>query len=36
MNLLRGKTKKEQNYQGCGFFPVWVEDDSHDKPYLMT
>ena len=36
MNLLRGKTKKEQNYQGCGFFPIWIEDDTHDKPYLMT
>ncbi len=36
MNLIRGKTKKEQNYQGCGFFPIWIEDDTHDKPYLMT
>jgi len=36
MNLLRGKTKKEQKYQGCGFAPIWIEDDSHDKPYLMT
>ncbi len=26
MNLLRGKTKKEQNYQGCGFFPIWIDD----------
>lgn len=36
MNLLRGKTKKEQKYQGCGFAPIWIEDDTHDKPYLMT
>ncbi len=36
MNLLRGKTKKEQNFQGCGFVPIWIEDDTHDKPYLMT
>ncbi len=36
MNLLRGKTKKEQKYQGCDFFPIWIEDDTHDKPYLMT
>jgi len=36
MNLLRGKTKKEQKYQGCGFTPIWIEDDTHDKPYLMT
>ena len=26
MNLLRGKTKKEQKYQGCKFIPIWVED----------
>lgn len=25
MNLLRGKTKKEQKYQGCRFVPIWVE-----------
>jgi hypothetical protein len=25
MNLLRGKTKKEQKYQGCDFIPIWVE-----------
>ena len=36
MNLLRGKTKKEQKYQGCRFTPVWVEDDTHDKPYVLT
>lgn len=36
MNLIRGKTKKEQKYQGCGFAPIWIEDDTHDKPYLMT
>ena len=27
MNLLRGKTKKEQKYQGCRFTPIWIEDD---------
>jgi hypothetical protein len=26
MNLLRGKTKKEQKYQGCDFIPIWIED----------
>ncbi len=26
MNLLRGKTKKEENYQGCGFTPIWIDD----------
>ncbi len=36
MNLIRGKTKKEEKYQGCGFAPIWIEDDTHDKPYLMT
>ncbi len=36
MNLLRGKTKKEQKYQGCGFAPIWIEDDTHDKPYVLT
>ena len=36
MNLLRGKTKKEQKLQGCHFIPIWIEDDTHDKPYLMT
>ncbi len=36
MNLLRGKTKKEQKSQGCDFIPIWIEDDTHDKPYLMT
>ena len=36
MNLIRGKTKKEENYQGCGFTPIWIEDDTHDKPYLMA
>jgi len=36
MNLLRGKTKKEQKSQGCDFIPIWIEDDTHDKPYLLT
>lgn len=26
MNLLRGKTKKEQKTQGCDFIPIWIED----------
>ncbi len=30
MNLLRGKTKKEQKHQGCGFTPIWVEDEKHE------
>lgn len=32
MNLLRGKTKKEQKYQGCDFIPIWIEDDSSTPP----
>lgn len=36
MNLLRGKTKKEQKYQGCEFVPIWIEDDTHDKRYVLT
>lgn len=36
MSLLRGKTKKERKHQGCEFVPVWIEDDTHDKPYLLT
>ena len=36
MNLLRGKTKKEQKYQGCGFTPIWIEDDKHEQPYAQT
>jgi len=28
MNLLRGKTKKEQKYQGCNFIPIWIEDET--------
>jgi hypothetical protein len=36
MNLLRGKTKKEQKYQGCGFTPIWIEDDKHEQPYVQT
>ncbi len=27
MNLLRGKTKKEQKYQGCDFVPIWIDDE---------
>lgn len=27
MNLLRGKTKKEQKSQGCDFIPIWIEDE---------
>jgi hypothetical protein len=27
MNLLRGKTKKEQKYQGCDFIPIWIEEE---------
>ena len=36
MSLLRGKTKKERKHQGCEFVPVWIEDDTHDKPYVLT
>ena len=36
MNLLRGKTKKEQKYQGCRFIPIWIEDDKHEHPYVQT
>jgi len=28
MNLLRGKTKKEQKYQGCDFIPIWIEGET--------
>lgn len=27
MNLLRGKTKKDQKYQGCDFIPIWIEGE---------
>ena len=36
MNLLRGKTKKEQKYQGCVFRPIWIDDETHEQPYLQT
>ncbi len=36
MNLLRGKTKKEQKHQGCVFIPIWIEDETHEQPYLQT
>ena len=35
MNLIRGKTKKEENYQGCGFTPIWI-DDGDGVPKLAT
>ena len=28
MNLLRGKTKKEQKYEGVSFTPIWIEDEN--------
>jgi hypothetical protein len=28
MNIIRGKTKKEQNYQGCAFVPIWIEEEN--------
>jgi hypothetical protein len=28
MNIIRGKTKKEQNVQGCNFTPIWIEDET--------
>jgi hypothetical protein len=28
LNILRGKTKKEQNYQGFGFVPIWIEEEN--------
>lgn len=28
MNLLRGKTKREQKSQGCDFIPIWIEDET--------
>lgn len=34
MNLLRGKTKKEQKYQGCDFIPIWIEDEKTGRVSL--
>ena len=35
MNLIRGKTKKEENYQGCGFAPIRI-DDGDGVPKLAS
>jgi hypothetical protein len=28
MKILRGKTKREQNNQGCNFTPIWIEEEN--------
>lgn len=35
MNIIRGKTKREQNNQGCNFTPIWIEDE-HGHVSLET